>query len=79
MRLVLLAPNTEALEVVDDKLNHLIDEALVRQVPVMYCLSKRLLGKAVQLSMKQCVIAVLDPDGAYEYFKQIIKFINPMA
>lgn len=77
MRLLLLAPNTEANEVMDEKIDLLIGEAQVRQVPVCYCLSKRILGKAVQLSMKQSAIAVLDPDGAYEHFKVIIKFLNP--
>jgi ribosomal protein L7Ae-like RNA K-turn-binding protein len=79
VRVLLLAPNTEANEVVDDKIDALIQEARRRDVPVCYCLSKRLLGKAVQLSMKQSAIAVLDPDGAYEFFKKIIRFINPSA
>jgi ribosomal protein L7Ae-like RNA K-turn-binding protein len=79
VRVLLLAPNTEANEAVDDKIDSLIEEARQREVPVCYCLSKRILGKAVQLSMKQSAIAVLDPDGAYEYFKIIVKFINPRA
>lgn len=77
VRILLLAPNTEANDAVDEKIDGLIEEARSREVPVCYCLSKRLLGKAVQLSMKQSAIAVLDPDGAYEFYKTIIKFINP--
>lgn len=26
--------------------------------------------------MKQSIVAILDPDGAYEYFKSIINFIT---
>lgn len=77
VRLLLLAPNTEANEAMDEKIDLLISETQAREVPVCYCLSKRILGKAVQLSMKQSAIAVLDPDGAYEYFKIIMKFLNP--
>ena len=79
VRVLLLAPNTEANDVVDDKISNLIEEARRREVPVCYCLSKRLLGKAVQLTMKQSAVAVLDPDGAYEFYKKIIKFINPIG
>ena len=77
MRLLLLAPNTEVCDTIDDKIETLIEEARLRDVPACYCLSKRILGKAAQMTMKQSVIAVLDPDGAYQYFKMILKFINP--
>lgn len=76
-RLLLLAPNTEANEVVDEKIDTLISEAQQREVPLCYCLSKRILGKAAQLSMKQSAVAILDPDGAYEHFKIIVKFVSP--
>jgi len=77
VKLLLLAPNTEANEVLDDKIDLLISEAQQRGVPVCYCLSKRLLGKAAQLSMKQSAVAVLDPDGAYEFYKTVIKYVCP--
>jgi len=78
VRLLLLAPNTEANEAVDEKIGALIDEAQRREVPLCYCLSKRILGKAAQLSMKQSAVAILDPDGAYEYFKILVKFVSPV-
>lgn len=77
VRLLLIAPNTEESEVLDNKIESLMDEAATRDIPVCYCLSKRLLGKACQLSMKQSAVAVLDPDGAFEYFKAVIRFIRP--
>ena len=33
-------------------------------------------GKAAQLSMKQSVLSVVDPDGAYELYRKIIEFIR---
>jgi ribosomal protein L7Ae-like RNA K-turn-binding protein len=74
-RLLLLAPNVEDSEELDERLNALLLEATQRDVPVLYCLSKRLLGKALQMSMKQSVVAVLDPDGAYDLFKLILQAI----
>jgi len=75
--LLLIAPNTEESEVLDDRIESLIDEAISRDIPACYCLSKRLLGKACQLSMKQSAVAVLDPDGAFDFFKVAIKYIRP--
>ena len=74
--MLLLAPNTEANEILDEKIDALIEAAQQREVPLCYCLSKRILGKAVQLSMKQSAVAVLDPDGAYEHFKIVLKYIR---
>ena len=76
MRLVLLAPNTESSEVLDEKIESMVCEAQCRNIPVLYSLSKRLLGKAVLVSMKQSVIGIFDPDGAYDQFKLIIRFIE---
>lgn len=75
-RLLLLAPNTEASEELDHRIDSLLSLASEKEIPAIYCLSKRLLGKHAQMSMKQSVIAVLDPDGAYEHFKPIIRFIE---
>jgi ribosomal protein L7Ae-like RNA K-turn-binding protein len=77
VRIVFLAINTEASEALDDKLDALINEAKQREVPICYCLSKRLLGKAVQKTMKQAVVAVYDPDGAFDLFKKIIRYLDP--
>mmetsp|Transcript_19459 Transcript_19459/g.32502 ORF Transcript_19459/g.32502 Transcript_19459/m.32502 type:complete len:97 (+) Transcript_19459:1008-1298(+) len=76
-KLLLLAPNTEANEAVDEKISTLVEEAMQRDIPLCYCLSKRVLGKAAQMTMKQSAISVLDPDGAYEYFKIVLRYLAP--
>ncbi len=76
-RIIFLAPNTEVSEELDTRLDALVNEAKQREIPVVYCLSKRLLGKAVQMTIKQSVITVFDPDGAYDLFKKIIRFVVP--
>lgn len=37
---------------------------------------RRKLGKALKSSMKQVVVAVLDADGAYGWFKKIVAYIR---
>lgn len=56
-RLVLLAPDTESSEAVDDKLQTLIALAQAKEIPMMYCLSRRKLAKACHLSMRQSAVA----------------------
>jgi hypothetical protein len=72
--LVLLAPDTEVSEALDGKLSALIDEAQSRDVPILYCLTRRKLGKALHSSMKQAAVAIYDANGAYEQFRQIVRY-----
>jgi ribosomal protein L7Ae-like RNA K-turn-binding protein len=72
--LVLLAPDTEVSEALDGKLSALIDEAQSRDVPILYCLTRRKLGKALHSSMKQAAVAIYDANGAYEQFRQIVQY-----
>ena len=76
VKLLLLAPDSEASEAIEGVLNVLLEEARVREVPVLYCLNRRKLGKAAHSSMKQVVVAVIDADGAYENFKKVLTFVN---
>jgi ribosomal protein L7Ae-like RNA K-turn-binding protein len=78
-KLVLLAPDTEVSDTVDEKVDSLISEAQSREIPVLYCLNRRRLGKAIKSNMKQAAIAVYDPDGAYEHFRKIVHFLSRPA
>ena len=76
VKLLLLAPDSEESVAIDTVLDALKELAVEREVPVLYCLNRRKLGKAAHSSMKQLAIAVLDADGAYDNFKKILSFIN---
>lgn len=75
-RLILLAPNSEESTFVDAKIENLIAEARRSEIPIVYSLNRRPLGRAVLCSMKQVVVAVTNPDGAYPEFKKIIQFLE---
>jgi hypothetical protein len=75
-RLICLAPNTELSEEIDEKLNEIISLAKRLEIPLLYCLSKKQLGKALQMSLKQTIVAILDPNGVYDLFKKIISFVE---
>jgi hypothetical protein len=71
-----LAPDTECSEALDDKVDLIIAEANSREVPIAYCLSRRRIGKAVGLSMRQSAVCVYDASGAHDLFKKIVQFVN---
>jgi hypothetical protein len=75
-RVIFLAPNTEDSAVIDAKLQNMIAEAQRQEIPILYSLKRRQLGKAALSSMKQVAVAVTNPDGAFPEFKQIIQFLN---
>ena len=75
-KIVFLAPDTEASAAIDAKLMALVEESKLREVPIVYCMSRRRLGRAVGSSMKQSAVAVLNPDGVYELYKKIVSSVG---
>ena len=73
-RLLLLAPDTESSEAIDDKLREILSLSFSKDIPCIWCLSRRQLGKAAGATIKQSVVAVLNPDGVYDLFKKIVTF-----
>ncbi len=75
-KLVLLAPNTETSDVLDDKIDDLIHECHDKEVPIIYCLNRRKLGKAIGKTIKMTTVTIYDPNGVYPEFKKILSYIH---
>eukprot|EP01041_Mallomonas_annulata_P008344 gene8344-17191_t len=75
-KVVFLAPDTEASGALDTKLVTLIQEAQNRRIPILYCLTRRKLGKAVASTMKQSAVTVYDCDGVYDKYREIVTSIG---
>ncbi len=60
----------------DAQLSNLAEEAEARGIPIIYCLSRRQLAKALDVSMRQVAVAIYDADGAYEHFKKIKSYLE---
>jgi ribosomal protein L7Ae-like RNA K-turn-binding protein len=75
-RLVLIASDIEDSETLDGKLQEMILLAKQREIPTLYCLSRRQLGKAVGSTFRQSAVALRDPDGAYPEFKKILAYLE---
>ena len=74
-KLVLVAPDTETSEELDSRLAELMKAAKDREVPLLYSLSRRQLGKACQTNTRQSCVAVYDAQGpgAMEVYKRCVQ------
>lgn len=72
-KLVLLAPDIEASSAL---FNQIISGVFSKEIPVLYCLSRRKLGKSVGMSTKQSAIAVFDPSGVHDTFIKVSSFVH---
>jgi ribosomal protein L7Ae-like RNA K-turn-binding protein len=81
MKLILLAPNTEASVALDQKIVQLLVLADALSIPVCHCLSRRLLGKALQMPIKQSCVGILSAEGkqdSYELYRKMMNFLRPI-
>lgn len=69
---MLLSPDTESCDVLDDRVDSIVSAASEREIPVLYCLNRRRLGKALGMTTKQSAVAVYDPSGVYDSFRRIV-------
>eukprot|EP01033_Poteriospumella_lacustris_P018170 gene18170-13045_t len=80
VKMVLLAPNTEASVALDSKVLYLIRCATALNIPVMYALSRRLLGAALEMTIKQSCVGLCSAEGAgYDLFRKMLDFVHREA
>ena len=72
--LVLLAPDTEESEALDSKMDDLINEAHAREIPILFCLSRRKLAKSILASTRQAAVAVYNADGVFKEVQRIAQY-----
>lgn len=75
-RLLLLAPDTEESDVLDSKITGMLAEAREKEIPVVYSLKRRQLGKAAGVTMKQSVISICNIDGVEKQFKFLVDMVG---
>lgn len=74
--MLLLAPDTEESEVLDAKIADMIQDARSHEIPIVYALKRRQLGKAAGATMKQSVVSVCNIDGAEKQYKALLEMIG---
>jgi ribosomal protein L7Ae-like RNA K-turn-binding protein len=66
-----MANNLGEYGVIDKKLQEIIDTAAEKDVPVIYELNKRKIGKALGKPIKVSVARIQNADGAQVQFKKL--------
>ncbi|KAL7468757.1 hypothetical protein ACHAXS_008986 [Conticribra weissflogii] len=76
VKMVVMANNLDEYGAIDSKLQEILDLARAEDVPVIFELNKRKLGKALGKSIKVSVVGVQNSDGAQEQFKKLRKIMG---
>lgn len=79
LKCVILAPNCEKIESkggLDDAINLIIQTSIEQNVPFVFALGRKGLGKAVNKLVPVSVIGLFDYSGAEEYFRRLVDLAN---
>jgi selenocysteine insertion sequence-binding protein 2 len=79
---VIMAPNIEKIIApggLDTVVNTIIELANERQIPVIYALSKRLIGRALGKQVKMSAVGIYSADGAFDEFKEALRLSREAA
>lgn len=71
VKMVVMANNVDQYGAVDEKLQEILNLAEEEDVPVIFELNKRHLGKAVGKSIKVSVVGIQSAEGAHQQFKKL--------
>lgn len=72
VKMVVMANNLDEYGAIDDKLQEILDLAVEKDIPILFELSKRVLGKAVGKKIKVSVVGVQNTDGAHRQFVKLV-------
>ena len=79
IKCVIIAPNCEKIESkggLDDAINSIIQIAMEQNIPFLFALGRKDLGKAVKKIVPISVIGIFDYSGAEEHFKRLVELAN---
>mmetsp|Transcript_35826 Transcript_35826/g.65710 ORF Transcript_35826/g.65710 Transcript_35826/m.65710 type:complete len:1163 (-) Transcript_35826:21-3509(-) len=76
VKMVIMANNLDDYGAIDSKLQEILDLARGEDLPVLFELNKRKLGKALGKSIKVSVVGIQNADGAHEQFKKLKKMMG---
>ena len=79
LKCVILAPNCEKIQAkggLDDAINFIIQTSMEQNVPFLFALGRKSLGKAVNKLVPISVVGIFDYAGAEEYFHRLVDLAN---
>ena len=76
VKMVIMANNLDEYGAIDSKLQEILDMATADELPILFELNKRKLGKALGKSIKVSVVGIQNADGAHDQFKKLKKMLG---
>jgi selenocysteine insertion sequence-binding protein 2 len=79
LKCVILAPNCEKIQSkggLDDAINLIIQTSIEQNVPFVFALGRKGLGKAVNKLVPISVVGIFDYSGAEEFFRRLVELAN---
>ena len=76
VKMVMMANNLDDYGAIDAKLQEILDLARAEDIPVVFELNKRKLGKAIGKSIKVSVVGIQNADGAHEQLKKLKRMMG---
>lgn len=79
LKCVILAPNCEKIKSkggLDDAINTIIQVSMEQNIPFLFALGRKALGKAVNKLVPISVVGIFDYTGADEYFRRLVGLAN---
>lgn len=76
VKMVIMANNLDQYGAIDAKLQEILDLARAEDLPILFELNKRKLGKSLGKSIKVSVVGIQNAEGAHGQFKKLKKMMG---
>ena len=75
---VIVATNLEEAPELGDLISALSRDCLEKEVPLLFSLTRRRMGKALGKSMKQSLVGIVNLDGVYQPWRQALSLVETL-
>uniref|UniRef100_A0A7S2S0F1 Ribosomal protein eL8/eL30/eS12/Gadd45 domain-containing protein n=1 Tax=Eucampia antarctica TaxID=49252 RepID=A0A7S2S0F1_9STRA len=76
IKMIIMANNLDEYGAIDSKLQDILDMAKEDNLPVIFEMNKRKIGKALGKTIKVGIVGIQNADGAHEPFKKLKKLMG---
>lgn len=78
-RFVIIAPDIERSPALDEEISEILQLAATNEIPVVFGMSGRRLGKCLGKSVRITVVGILSAEGAFEAFREVVRQATCLA
>jgi ribosomal protein L7Ae-like RNA K-turn-binding protein len=76
---IIISTNLEPVDELIDMISQIKIECQSHEIPLIFSLSRRRMGKAVGKSMKQSLVGITNLDGVHQPWKQVVSLVESLV